>query len=268
MPRSDADAAPIVALAAAAARLAAAAADDRPALERECCALLDVLTPADLGLPPAPAASAAAIAPAAASAEPIRSMVVCSNSAFEIVAFIFPAGATIPLHDHPGMTVLSKVLYGQLSMRAYDYAAGPLSADEPPAQTAAAPHLSAARAAASAPLDVGGGGGGGGGGEAAAAAAAAAAATTVHRAVQRADTVLCDESPTFVLRPAFANVHAFEAVRPTVVVDLLLPPYGNGGSDCHYFDLVESGDGPELRVAVPPPSFFMSGVMYCGPAIS
>jgi len=40
---------------------------------------------------------------------------------FSAGIFVFPPNAKIPLHDHPRMCVLSRVLYGELTLHSYDW---------------------------------------------------------------------------------------------------------------------------------------------------
>ena len=46
--------------------------------------------------------------------------VVDAPQKFSVGIFVFPPNARMPLHDHPNMIVLSRVLYGELQVQSYD----------------------------------------------------------------------------------------------------------------------------------------------------
>jgi len=48
---------------------------------------------------------------------------IVENDEYAIAAFALQPGARIPLHDHPGMTVLSKVVCGSLQVTSFDVGA-------------------------------------------------------------------------------------------------------------------------------------------------
>lgn len=80
------------------------------------------------------------------------------------------------------------------------------------------------------------------------------------------------ESPTFVLRPEFANIHSFAAEEPTAVLDLQIPPYDEArGRNCHYFSVAQLPPNDSrinvqwLQVVPTPPSLIIRGQAYLGP---
>lgn len=142
---------------------------------------------------------------------------------FSMGIFCLPTSASIPLHNHPGMTVLSKLLYGSMHVRAYDWAAQP-----PPGATARLPR-----------------------------------GARLARLVE--DTVLSAPCATQSLHPTSSgNIHAFAAVTPCAVLDVLTPPYdAQKGRSCTYFREVPAppgapegivdGEGEGGAAILPPP---------------
>ena len=92
-----------------------------------------------------------------------------------------------------------------------------------------------------------------------------------------ANTIITPETPTFVLRPDFANIHAFHAIGEVVVLDVLLPPYDEEhGRDCHYLAPAPASGGSgapddsvrHLCVVAAPPELVIRAGEYRGPPVS
>ena len=216
---------------------------------REVCALMEQITPADLGLQSTPSQGKQTDGPCV-----IRTQTVHESPAFDIVVFLFPAGAAIPLHDHPGMTVLSKVLYGTVGMRSFDWL-------EPPSRAqleewSLEQEEMEEREKQGRSMD------------------GAQGRPAPRPALRRGETVLTPEAPTFLLRPRFCNIHAFEAAGECAVLDVLLPPYDDdAGRDCHYFevsapsDQAQQSDATMLRLIPAPANLVIRAAAYTGPAV-
>uniref|UniRef100_A0ACD5W7X6 Uncharacterized protein n=1 Tax=Avena sativa TaxID=4498 RepID=A0ACD5W7X6_AVESA len=116
---------------------------------------------------------------------------------FSMVILCLPQNAVIPLHNHPGMTVFSKLLLGSMHIKSYDWA-------DPDA---------AGRGASSPDED---------------------RLRLAELVVDDDFTAPCDTS---VLYPtAGGNMHRFRAIAPCAILDILGPPYSiEEDRDCTYY---------------------------------
>lgn len=141
---------------------------------------------------------------------PITYLHLFEDEEMSMGIFCLPAGATIPLHDHPDMTVFSRVLYGKLFIQAFDWVDG--NEGVAPVQT----------------------NGSGGHGAVMGSEDPKAPARHAKLVVARVQGV---SDPAAVLFPKYnGNIHTFTALTDCAVLDVLSPPYNaKFGRDCTYY---------------------------------
>ncbi|XP_032087408.1 2-aminoethanethiol dioxygenase [Thamnophis elegans] len=209
--------------------------------------LLGQVSAEDLGLQP----RGPSLGPGA-SQPPVSYMHICETARFSMGVFVLRAGACIPLHDHPGMQGLLKVLYGTLRIACFD---------EQPEEPQDGPD-----AAASSDADASG-------------AASCPGRPRRLRALLRSHRLYTASAPPCLLSPQRDNLHqiAAEGAGPAAFLDILAPPYDPArGRDCHYYRLA---DGQSLPPATAPPcalwlletpqapDFWCGGEPYPGPRV-
>ncbi|XP_034537660.1 2-aminoethanethiol (cysteamine) dioxygenase b [Notolabrus celidotus] len=175
-------------------------------------------------------------------APPVTYMHICETDHFSMGVFLLKSGASIPLHDHPGMHGMLKVMYGKVRISCFDRLERPTGSPQeqptlPPAQMGA-----------------------------------------LRRSVLRCTGEYTEESGPCVLTPDRDNLHQIDAVDgPTAFMDILAPPYDpDEGRDCHYYKVladseVHNTEQKEKEVWLmeisQPPDFWCGGEPYPGPEV-
>ncbi|KAJ8752356.1 hypothetical protein K2173_003992 [Erythroxylum novogranatense] len=216
------------------------------------CSLLDTVGPADVGLKEESSDDDRGLgffglhrsSRIARWAQPITYIDIYECESFTMCIFCFPTSAVIPLHDHPGMTVFSKLLYGSLHVKAYDWVE-PACIQE--AKGNGYPSVRLAKLS-----------------------------------VDKVLTAPCDTSVLYSNRGG--NLHCFTAVTPCAVLDILAPPYReDAGRKCTYYhdypySILATGNEARLgnskvedyawlaELGVPDNLYMREGV-YSGPVI-
>ncbi|XP_062232309.1 plant cysteine oxidase 2-like isoform X2 [Phragmites australis] len=147
----------------------------------------------------------------------------CPKFSFGI--FCLPKSAVIPLHNHPGMTVFSKILFGSMHLKSYDWARSPPDSNNSTLETSDGARL----------------------------------------AKVNTDAVFDASAETVVLYPENGgNLHCFTALTPCAVLDVMGPPYNCAdGRDCAYYDESPSswgGDEQYSWLKGIPSTFEMKGI--------
>ncbi|XP_061084497.1 2-aminoethanethiol (cysteamine) dioxygenase b [Conger conger] len=180
---------------------------------------------------------------------PVTYMHICETDAFSMGVFLLKNGTSIPLHDHPGMNGMLKILYGKVRISCFDKLD---QQSEAASETQFTPPLLPYQKDA------------------------------LRRSMLRSVGEYTEESSPCILTPNTDNLHQIDAVDgPTAFLDILAPPYDpDDGRDCHYYKVLtpvsgvvdKKADSQERRevwlLEIPQPSnFWCGGEPFPGPEV-
>uniref|UniRef100_A0A0D9XCF3 cysteine dioxygenase n=2 Tax=Leersia perrieri TaxID=77586 RepID=A0A0D9XCF3_9ORYZ len=229
------------------------------------CAVLDNVMPSDVGLENDAQSVRSWRSPRALnmkaifhSSAAIRYRHIYECKSFSIGIFCIPASSIIPLHNHPGMTVFSKLLYGTVHVKSYDWFKKP---------TCNKVKIRNSRFPTKCTLSID----------------LSSFVITARPAKIIRDGEMSAPCGTMVIHPTDGgNIHAFKAITPCAILDILSPPYSSeDGRHCSYFRRCQKADpsgilsnrskGSEivwLEEHQPPNKFVIKRDLYTGPPLN
>ncbi|KAK2815458.1 hypothetical protein Q5P01_025925 [Channa striata] len=223
--------------------------------QSELISLVTAVRAADLKI--APPKSKSRSRAAGLQSPPVTYMHICETEVFSMGVFLLRTGGSIPLHDHPGMNGMLKVLYGKVSIRCFD------KVEDNVTVNTVLPHFNPPLT----PLQT----------------------ASVWRSMLHSVGVHTENSGPCLLTPVRDNLHQIDAVDgPAAFLDILAPPYNpEDGRDCHYYKVLQTvadeetsgkkeqqGEDKEkdeeawLLEIPQPEDFWCGGEPYPGPAVS
>jgi len=124
---------------------------------------------------------------------------------YTIALFVLPKYTYLPLHDHPHMTVLSKILCGQVYWRAFDWETNDATDRNPTSSFSNLFNFSRR--------------------------------TERRRKAKIRFAEVIEEGRMLQLGPSEGNIHAIKALKYSIMLDVLAPPYSEFDERyCTYYD--------------------------------
>uniref|UniRef100_A0A0N7ZBY2 2-aminoethanethiol dioxygenase n=1 Tax=Scylla olivacea TaxID=85551 RepID=A0A0N7ZBY2_SCYOL len=229
------------------------------------CDLLARLTPSDLKIDPALLVDRGRFNPNRDGA-PVTYMQIYEDLDLTICVFILKRGVRLPLHDHPGMCGLLKVVHGMVSIQSYSFI--PETNSEARNGDPGVPTLPNLQELPGHTLT----------------RAPTFLHTQVLAATKHPIQNITASQPACQLSPGANNLHEIHSVDgPAAFLDILSPPYGTDERlglerDCHYYKEVRgpstgseedvNGQPAVFLYRVETPSdFWCDQAEYCGPPV-
>lgn len=146
---------------------------------------------------------------------------------YSVGIFVFPPNATIPLHDHPNMCVLSRVLYGDVTKISLDLIRQPDYETAPQSRGSWLSNLMWPSSSSNRSMTY--------------------SKPNARRALKTETEVLCAPAVT-MLYPYEGNLHEFKAgPYGAAVLDVLLPPYDGYERDCTFYSIEDDVGNSDPR---------------------